>query len=190
MIRAYLHKKQLLRRRHIQSITILQHMLVNCFKAQSFKNYNLAKNKMQPTSFRKRGGSSVNTKTHHLSILHFREREENLNLPSILFKIVFFFLLTFFRPVHTVWNRLSIINHHKFAESVFGWSFHNCRLKLIAFDIWHSSSRNLFPIIQIVITKEINKSYFFIMDAIIKKFPGSIDVSHETNKINKSDLGT
>ena len=120
MIRAYLHKKQLLGRRHIQCIIILQHMLVNCFKAQSFNNYNLAKNKMQPTSFRKRGGSSVNTKTHHLSILHFREREENLNFPSILFKIVFFFLLTFFRPVHTVWNRVSIINHHKFAESVFG----------------------------------------------------------------------
>ena len=28
------------------------------------------------------------------------------------------------------------------------------------------------------------------MDAIIKKFPGSIDVSHEANRINKSDLGT
>ena len=62
--------------------------------------------------------------------------------------------------------------------------------KLIAFDIGHSSSRNLFLIIQIIITKEINKSYFFIMDAIIKKFPGSIDVSHEANRINKSDLGT
>ena len=98
MIRAYLHKKQLLRRRHIQSITILQHMLVNCFKAQSFRNYNLAKNKMQPTSFRKRGGISVNTKTHHLSIPHFTEREENLNFPSILFKIVFFFPAHFFSP--------------------------------------------------------------------------------------------
>ena len=28
------------------------------------------------------------------------------------------------------------------------------------------------------------------MDAIIKKFPGSMDVSHKANRINKSDLGT
>lgn len=107
-----------------------------------------------------------------------------------LFCLRLFFLLTSLRLVHTIWSRLSLISHHTLAESVFGWYFHNCGLKLIAFDIWHSSSRNLFLIIQIIITKEINKSYFFIMDAIIKKFPGSIDVSHEANRINKSDLGT
>ena len=158
-------------------------MLVSCFKVQSFNNYNLAQSKMQPTSFRKRGWCSANTKTHHLSIPHFTERKEDLNFPSILFKIVF--SAHFSKPCP-----------HYLEQAITYQSWKLCRVsfrvifKLIAFDIWHSSSRNLFLIIQIIITKEINKSYFFIMDAIIKKFPGSIDVSHEANRIKKSDLGT
>ena len=87
MICACLHKKTTARGKTY--IIILQHMLVNFFKAQSFNNYNLAQNKIQPTSFRKKGWSSANTKTHHLSIPHFTERKEDLNFPSILFKIVF-----------------------------------------------------------------------------------------------------
>ena len=158
-------------------------MLVSCFKAQSFNNYSLAQNKMQPTSFCKRGWSFVNTKTHHLSIPHFTERKEDLNFPSILFKIVF--------SAH-----FSMPCPHYLEQTITYQSSQLCGVsfrvifKLIAFDIWHSSSRNLFLIIQIIITKEVNKSYFFIMDAIIKKFPRSIDVSHEANRINKSDLGT
>ena len=152
-------------------------MLVSCFKAQSFNNYSLAQNKMQPTSFCKRGWSSANTKTH------FTERKEDLNFPSILFKIVF--------SAH-----FSMPCPHYLEQAITYQSSQLCRVsfraifKLIAFDKWHSSSRSLFLIIQIIITKEINKSYFFIMDAIIKKFPGSIDVSHKANGINKSDLGT
>ena len=158
-------------------------MLVSCFKAQSFNNYSLAQNKMPPTSFCKRGWSFANTKTHHLSIPHFTERKEDLNFPTILFKIVF--------SAH-----FSMPCQHYLEQTITYQSSQLCGVsfpvifKLIAFDIWHSSSRNLFLIIQIIITKEINKSYFFIMDAIIKKFPRSIDVSHEANRINKSDLGT
>ena len=158
-------------------------MLVSCFKAQSFNSYNLAQNKMQPTSFCKRGWSSANTKTHHLSIPHFRERKEDLNFPSILFKIVF--SAHFSMPCPHYLEQAMTYQ----SSQLCGVSF-RAIFKLIAFDIGHSSSRNLFLIIQIIIAKEINKSYFFIMDAIIKKFPGSIDVSHEANRINKSDLGT
>ena len=152
-------------------------MLVSCFKAQSFNSYNLAQNKMQPTSFRKTGWSSANTKTH------FTERKEDLNFPSILFKIVF--SAHFSMPCPHYLEQAMTYQ----SSQLCGVSF-RAIFKLIAFDIGHSSSRNLFLIIQIIIAKEINKSYFFIMDAIIKKFPGSIDVSHEANRINKSDLGT
>ena len=160
-------------------------MLVSCFKAQSFNNYSLAQNKMQPTSFCKRGWSSANTKTHHLSIPHFTERKEDLNFITILFKIVF--SAHFSMPCPHYLEQAITSLRSQFSGDL---SITACRLNLKAFDIWHSSSRNLFLIIQIIITKEINKSYFFIMDAIIKKFPGSIDVSHEANRINKSDLGT
>ena len=158
-------------------------MLVSCFKAQSFNNYSLAQNKMQPTTLRKRGWSSANTKTHHLSVPRFTERKEDLNFPSILFKIVF--SAHFSMPCPHYLEQAMTYQ----SSQLCGVSF-RAIFKLIAFDIGHSSSRNLFLIIQIIITKEINKSYLFIMDAIIKKFPGSIDVSHKANRINKSDLGT
>lgn len=168
-------------------------MLVSCFKAQSFNNYNLVQNKNATHILPKERMKLCEHQNTPLIIIYcpffiWGKVKEHLNFPSILFKIMFFFRSLFFTL-----STLSGTGYHlsvNFAESIFGWSFHNCRLKLIAFDKWHSSSRNIFLIIQIIITKEIDKSYFFIMDAIIKKFPGRTDVSHEANGINKSYLGT